>query len=88
VEGKGIGSQEREQTEKVLNKLISKNSQEIFNVDKVKFIHSANLSLMVKSSAVLVKSSFAYQLDMCIAWGLGGQHVQCEKREEAKVPER
>ena len=22
------------------------------------------------------------------AWDLGGQHVQCEKREEAKVPER
>ncbi|XP_059433437.1 ribosome biogenesis regulatory protein homolog [Corylus avellana] len=34
VEGKGLGSQEREQTEKVLNKLISKNSHEIFNVDK------------------------------------------------------
>ncbi|XP_040996572.1 ribosome biogenesis regulatory protein homolog isoform X1 [Juglans microcarpa x Juglans regia] len=34
VEGKGIGSQEEEQTEKVLNKLISKNSHEILNVDK------------------------------------------------------
>ncbi|KAG6706704.1 hypothetical protein I3843_07G227200 [Carya illinoinensis] len=35
VEGKGIvGSQEKEQTEKVLNKLISKNSHDILNVDK------------------------------------------------------
>lgn len=35
VEGTGIGSQEREQTEKVLNRLISKNSHEILNVNKV-----------------------------------------------------
>ncbi|GAV68336.1 RRS1 domain-containing protein [Cephalotus follicularis] len=34
VEGSGIGSLEKEQTEKVLNKLISKNSREILNVDK------------------------------------------------------
>ncbi|XP_044463081.1 ribosome biogenesis regulatory protein homolog [Mangifera indica] len=34
VEGTGIGSQEKEQTEKVLNKLISKHSHEILNVDK------------------------------------------------------
>ncbi|KAM2965609.1 hypothetical protein FF1_026147 [Malus domestica] len=34
VEGKGKHSQEQEQTDKVLNKLISKNSHEIFNVDK------------------------------------------------------
>ncbi|KAM0969425.1 hypothetical protein FF1_017695 [Malus domestica] len=34
VEGKGKQSQEKEQTDKVLNKLISKNSHEIFNVDK------------------------------------------------------
>jgi hypothetical protein len=39
VEGKGV-SQENEQTEKVLNKLISKNSHENFDIDKVKFIHS------------------------------------------------
>ncbi|KAG7022063.1 Ribosome biogenesis regulatory protein-like protein, partial [Cucurbita argyrosperma subsp. argyrosperma] len=35
VEGTGIGSQEREQTEKVLNRLISKNSHEILNINKV-----------------------------------------------------
>lgn len=35
VEGKGKHSQEKEQTEKVLNKLMSKNSHEILNVDKV-----------------------------------------------------
>lgn len=35
MEGTGIGSQEKEQTEKVLNKLISKHSHEILNVDKV-----------------------------------------------------
>ncbi|XP_038878495.1 ribosome biogenesis regulatory protein homolog [Benincasa hispida] len=34
VEGTGIGSQEKEQTEKVLNRLISKNSHEILNVSK------------------------------------------------------
>lgn len=35
VEGSGIGSQEKEQTERVLSKLISSNSHEILNVDKV-----------------------------------------------------
>ncbi|KAF7844613.1 ribosome biogenesis regulatory protein-like protein [Senna tora] len=34
VEGSGIGSQEKEQTEKVLNKIFSKNSHNILNVDK------------------------------------------------------
>lgn len=36
VEGTGIGSQEKEQTEKVLNKLMSKHSHEILNVNKVR----------------------------------------------------
>ena len=35
VEGTGVGSREREQTEKVLNRLISKNSHEILNINKV-----------------------------------------------------
>ncbi|GLU09725.1 hypothetical protein SLE2022_265700 [Rubroshorea leprosula] len=34
VEGSGTGSQEKEQMDKVLNKLISKHSHEILNVDK------------------------------------------------------
>ncbi|CAK9329591.1 unnamed protein product [Citrullus colocynthis] len=34
VEGTGVGSQEKEQTEKVLNRLISKNSHEILNINK------------------------------------------------------
>ncbi|CAK9182149.1 unnamed protein product [Ilex paraguariensis] len=34
VEGSGMGSLEKQQTEKVLNKLISKNSHEILNVEK------------------------------------------------------
>ncbi|XP_022987784.1 ribosome biogenesis regulatory protein homolog [Cucurbita maxima] len=34
VEGTGVGSREREQTEKVLNRLISKNSHEILNINK------------------------------------------------------
>ncbi|XP_022154113.1 ribosome biogenesis regulatory protein homolog [Momordica charantia] len=34
VEGTGIGSQEKEQTEKVLNRLISRNSHEILNINK------------------------------------------------------
>ena len=39
VEGSGIGSREREQNENVLNKLISKHSHEILNVDKVNLSH-------------------------------------------------
>jgi len=35
VEGSGMGSLEKQQTEKVLNKLISKNSHDILNVEKV-----------------------------------------------------
>ncbi|XP_030553401.1 ribosome biogenesis regulatory protein homolog isoform X2 [Rhodamnia argentea] len=34
AEGKGQGSKEKEQTDRVLNKLLSKNSHEILNVDK------------------------------------------------------
>lgn len=34
AQGKGMGSQEREQTEKILNKLISKHSHEGFSIDK------------------------------------------------------
>ncbi|PKI79561.1 ribosome biogenesis regulatory protein homolog [Punica granatum] len=34
AEGKGLGSKEKEQTDRVLNKLISKNSHEILNIDK------------------------------------------------------
>ncbi|PIA60326.1 hypothetical protein AQUCO_00300076v1 [Aquilegia coerulea] len=34
AEGSGMGSQERQQTDKVLNKLMSKHSHEILNVDK------------------------------------------------------
>ncbi|XP_057544532.1 ribosome biogenesis regulatory protein homolog [Amaranthus tricolor] len=34
AQGKGMGLQEREQTEKILNKLISKHSHETLNVDK------------------------------------------------------
>lgn len=34
AEGRGMGSQEKEQTEKILNKLISKHSHDALNVDK------------------------------------------------------
>ncbi|KAJ6829777.1 ribosome biogenesis regulatory protein-like protein [Iris pallida] len=34
VEGKGMGSQERQQTEKILNKLMAKSSHDILDVDK------------------------------------------------------
>ncbi|PPS11512.1 hypothetical protein GOBAR_AA09131 [Gossypium barbadense] len=37
VEGSGIGSR-KEQTENVLNKLISKHSHEILNVDKIEIV--------------------------------------------------
>ena len=39
VEGSGIGLREKEQTENVLNKLMSKHSHEILNVDKVSLSH-------------------------------------------------
>lgn len=35
VEGSGMGAMEKQQTEKVLNKLMSQNSREILNVQKV-----------------------------------------------------
>ncbi|XP_028766327.1 ribosome biogenesis regulatory protein homolog [Neltuma alba] len=34
VEGSGVGSREKEQTEKIMNKIFSKNSHEILNIDK------------------------------------------------------
>ena len=40
VEGKGIGSQEKEQTEKILNKIMSKHSHDILNVDKAVSMHT------------------------------------------------
>ncbi|XP_027332527.1 ribosome biogenesis regulatory protein homolog isoform X2 [Abrus precatorius] len=40
VEGTGMGSQEREQTEKILNKIISKNSHDILNVEKAVTVHN------------------------------------------------
>ncbi|WVZ10081.1 hypothetical protein V8G54_014611 [Vigna mungo] len=40
VEGTGIGSQEREQTEKILNKIISRNSHNILNVEKAVTMHN------------------------------------------------
>lgn len=39
AEGTGAGSKEKEQTDRVLNKLISKNSHDILNIDKVKDRH-------------------------------------------------
>ncbi|XP_061353669.1 ribosome biogenesis regulatory protein homolog isoform X2 [Gastrolobium bilobum] len=40
VEGTGIGSQEKEQTEKILNRIISKNSHDILNVGKAITMHN------------------------------------------------
>ncbi|KAG6776508.1 ribosome biogenesis regulatory protein [Populus alba x Populus x berolinensis] len=42
VEGSGIGSQEKEQTDRVLSKLISSNSHEILNVDKAVTMYNVN----------------------------------------------
>ncbi|CAA2980851.1 ribosome biogenesis regulatory homolog [Olea europaea subsp. europaea] len=39
VEGSGMGALEKQQTEKVLNKLISKNSHEVLNVEKVNSLY-------------------------------------------------
>ncbi|GKB00236.1 hypothetical protein Tco_0828229, partial [Tanacetum coccineum] len=36
VEGSGMGSLEKQQTDKIFNKLMAKNSHEIFNVGKLK----------------------------------------------------
>jgi regulator of ribosome biosynthesis len=35
VEGKGVGSKEKQQTDKILNKLLSRSSHEILDVNKV-----------------------------------------------------
>ncbi|XWS26984.1 hypothetical protein CRYUN_Cryun26dG0076900 [Craigia yunnanensis] len=43
VEGSGIGLREKEQTENVLNKLISKHAHEILNVDKLSLSHSITM---------------------------------------------
>ncbi|KAL2338355.1 hypothetical protein Fmac_012801 [Flemingia macrophylla] len=40
VEGTGMGSLEREQTEKILNKIMSKNSHDILNVQKAVTMHT------------------------------------------------
>ncbi|XP_004485584.1 ribosome biogenesis regulatory protein homolog [Cicer arietinum] len=40
VEGTGIGSMEREQTEKILNKIMAKNSHDILNVTKAVTVHN------------------------------------------------
>ena len=42
IGGKGIHTQEQEQTDKILNKLISKNSHEMLNVNKVCFSFAGN----------------------------------------------
>ncbi|RDX79648.1 Ribosome biogenesis regulatory protein-like protein [Mucuna pruriens] len=49
VEGTGIGSQEREQTEKILNKIMSKNSHAILNVEKAVTMHTVKKEKKRKS---------------------------------------
>ncbi|XP_061357093.1 ribosome biogenesis regulatory protein homolog isoform X2 [Gastrolobium bilobum] len=49
VEGTGIGLQEKEQTEKILNKIISKNSHDILNVNKAVTVHNVKIEKRRKS---------------------------------------
>ena len=44
MKGTGIGSKEKEQTDKVLNKIISKNSHDLINAEKV---HSSHLVTLI-----------------------------------------
>ncbi|KAG9459658.1 hypothetical protein H6P81_004166 [Aristolochia fimbriata] len=62
VEGKGIGSQEQQQTEKILNKLISKNSHEILNVDKAVTMYNVKAEKKRRKEKVDYSSSMSKKL--------------------------
>ncbi|KAJ8444627.1 hypothetical protein Cgig2_023690 [Carnegiea gigantea] len=55
AEGRGMGSQEKEQTDKILNKLISKHSHETLNVDKA--VRKINVQKEKKHKSKQDKSS-------------------------------
>ncbi|XP_054825425.1 ribosome biogenesis regulatory protein homolog [Prosopis cineraria] len=57
VEGSGAGSREKEQTEKVLNKIFSKHSHEILNVDKA--VKTYNMKKEKKQRSEKVKAARA-----------------------------
>lgn len=77
AEGSGMGAMEKQQTEKVLSKLISKHSHEILNVEKV---HS--FALLYYIFLQYPVSFFTYYI--WLHCNVGCEHVQCEEREESK----
>lgn len=77
VEGSGMGAMEKQQTEKVLNKLMSQTSHQILNVQKVR------LFVWVWVCSTNVKNSTIIQSDW-LRRNAGCEHVQREEGEEAK----
>ncbi|CAK8530301.1 unnamed protein product [Lathyrus sativus] len=57
AEGTGIGSLEREQTEKILNKIMSKNNHDILNVNKAVTVHNVKKEKNRKSDKSKASSS-------------------------------
>lgn len=83
VEGTGIGSLEKQQTERVLSKLIAKNSHEILNVDRVLFICPYFLVGQLEIFFQYGVFSLLF-LKMNLFPFVGGYDVQCQEREETK----
>ncbi|CAH9068550.1 unnamed protein product [Cuscuta europaea] len=62
AEGSGMGSLERQQTDKVLNKLLSKNSHEILNVNKAVSVYNVKKQKGARNDREGKKSSSASKL--------------------------
>lgn len=75
VEGSGMGTIEKQQTETVLNRLMSKHSHQILNVEKVR---------LFVSFRVYFSQTYNFTHLTCWCLNAGCEHVQCEEREESK----
>ncbi|XP_059635084.1 ribosome biogenesis regulatory protein homolog [Cornus florida] len=77
VEGLGMGSLEKQQTEKVLNKLISKNSHYILNVEKVFLNHQFTFIIIIIFIFIAVNTlSFLYLWINKFCFSLNLDHVE------------
>lgn len=80
VEGSGMGTMEKQQTETVLNRLMSKHSHQILNVEKVCISFFGFVSTFTFTN---VQVHLPFNLYMSVS-DIGCEHVQCEEREESK----
>ncbi|KAL2487366.1 Ribosome biogenesis regulatory protein-like protein [Abeliophyllum distichum] len=93
AEGSGMGALEKQQTEKVLNKLISKNSHGVLNVEKgnsfllvpVDFLSFFFILFPACGSKV---NSVLHSFWIGFVWFLGCEHVQCEEGKETTKQRR